>query len=124
MVRIEPAIAVVRRRLGMKEQNGPPDLRPIAHKPLTDHRPSPDFPPEAVRPPHGIHGPGRETDGPIRDLRNLLWCSIDNDTSRDLDQLTVAEKLTAGGVKVLVAIADVDAIVKAASPLDRHAGTN
>src|SRR5207245_271883 len=73
---------------------------------------------------NGIQSPARETDNSIRDLRNRLWCSIDNDTSRDLDQLTVAERLTAGGVKVLVAIADVDAIIKPASPIDRHARTN
>src|SRR6185436_6873723 len=60
----------------------------------------------------------------IRDLRTLLWCSIDNDSSRDLDQLTVAERLPAGAVKVLVAVADVDALVKTASPIDRHAETN
>ena len=58
------------------------------------------------------------------DRRHLLWCSIDNDTSRDLDQLTVAERLYGGRVKVLVAIADVDAIVKPVSPIDRHARTN
>src|SRR5260370_37096816 len=96
MVRIDAAIAVVRRRLGMKEQNGPHDLRAIAHKAMTDRGLEPDFPPEAVQQLHGIQGPGRETDGSIRDLRNLLWCSIDNDTSRDLDQLTAAQKLTAG----------------------------
>src|ERR1019366_513050 len=73
---------------------------------------------------NGIEGAARETAGAIRDLRTLLWCSIDNDSSRDLDQLTVAEKLTAGRVKILVAIADVDALVKPASPIDRHAKTN
>src|SRR5438128_777476 len=108
----------------MKEQNGPNDLRAIAHKAMTDRGLEPDFPPDAIQQVNGIQGPARETASTIRDLRNLLWCSIDNDTSRDLDQLTVAEKLTAGGVKVLVAIADVDAIVKPASPIDRHAGTN
>ncbi|MFL5341149.1 MAG: RNB domain-containing ribonuclease, partial [Gemmataceae bacterium] len=54
----------------------------------------------------------------------LLWCSIDNDSSKDLDQLSVAEQLPADGVKVLVAITDVDAVVKPASPLDRHAQVN
>src|SRR6202158_1420855 len=97
MVRLEPAIAVVRRRLGMKEQNGPHALRAIAHKAMTDRGLEPDFPPDAVQQLNDIQGPARETDRSIRDLRNLLWCSIDNDTSRDLDQLTVAEKLTAGG---------------------------
>ena len=108
----------------MKEQNDPNDLRAIAHKAMTDRGLEPDFPPDALQQVNGIQGPARETDHSIRDLRTLLWCSIDNDTSRDLDQLTVAERLTAGGVKVLVAIADVDAIVKPVSPIDRHARTN
>jgi exoribonuclease-2 len=59
-----------------------------------------------------------------RDLRDLLWCSIDNDDSLDLDQLTVAEVLDNGQVKVLVAIADVDALVKPQSAIDQHAGHN
>jgi exoribonuclease-2 len=108
----------------MKEQNGPTDLRAIAHQAMTDRGLEPDFPPDAIQQLNGIQGPARETDSSIRDLRNCLWCSIDNDTSRDLDQLTVAERLPSGGVKVLVAIADVDAIVKPASPIDRDARTN
>ena len=47
----------------------------------------------------------------IRDLRALLWCSIDNDDSRDLDQLSVAQPAAQGAVRILVAIADVDALV-------------
>ena len=57
----------------------------------------------------------------VRDLRNLLWSSIDNDTSRDLDQIEVAERLASGDVKVLVGIADVDTFVAKASPIDDHA---
>jgi exoribonuclease-2 len=57
----------------------------------------------------------------VRDLRGLLWSSIDNDTSRDLDQLEVAELLPDGTTKVLVAIADVDAYVPMDSPIDQHA---
>jgi exoribonuclease-2 len=91
---------------------------------MADRGLEPDFPPEAIRQLNGIQGPAQETGRAIRDLRTLLWCSIDNDSSRDLDQLTVAERLTAGGVKVLVAIADVDAIVKPVSPIDRHARAN
>lgn len=67
------------------------------------------------------------TEESTRDLRNLLWCSIDNDDSLDLDQLTVAESRqgeTDGAVKVLVAIADVDAVVKKRSALDDHARQN
>ena len=60
----------------------------------------------------------------IRDLTSLPWTSIDNDDSRDLDQLTVAEVLPAGSVKILVAVADVDAIVKKGSAIDDHARLN
>ena len=59
----------------------------------------------------------------LRDLRNLPWCSIDNNDSRDLDQLTVWRK-SDGGWEILVAIADVDALVKKDSVLDVHAGVN
>ena len=58
-----------------------------------------------------------------RDLRHLLWCSIDNDDSRDLDQLSVAEARGAD-TGILIAIADVDALVPRDSPADQHAGTN
>jgi VacB/RNase II family 3'-5' exoribonuclease len=108
----------------MNEQNGTTNLRAIAHKAMTDRGLEPDFPPDAIQQVNGIRGPARETDHSIRDLRHSLWCSIDNDSSRDLDQLTVAKRDTAGGVKVLIAIADVDAIVKPHSPIDRHASTN
>ncbi len=60
----------------------------------------------------------------FRDLRNLPWASIDNDDSRDLDQLTFAESLPAGKVKILVAIADVDSCVKKGSAIDLHARNN
>lgn len=59
--------------------------------------------------------------GDVRDLRNLLWSSIDNDTSRDLDQIEVAQALPGGQTKVLVGIADVDLFVGKDSPIDRHA---
>ncbi|HEV7613955.1 MAG TPA: RNB domain-containing ribonuclease [Steroidobacteraceae bacterium] len=60
----------------------------------------------------------------IHDLRTLLWASIDNDDSRDLDQLSVAVPAGGDTVKILVAIADVDAIVKIGSPIDDHARAN
>jgi exoribonuclease-2 len=63
-------------------------------------------------------------DGDVRDLRTLLWASIDNDDSRDLDQLTVAEALSDNRVRILVAIADVDALVKKGSAIDGHAEHN
>jgi len=65
--------------------------------------------------------PALAAGGEIRDLRKLLWSSIDNDTSRDLDQIEVAERLTNGDVKILVGIADVDAFIPKQSPIDQHA---
>jgi exoribonuclease-2 len=67
------------------------------------------------------HAPKIESSPNIRDLRNLLWSSIDNDTSRDLDQAEVAERLPDGETKILVAIADVDAFVPKGSAIDDHA---
>jgi len=57
----------------------------------------------------------------VRDMRNLLWSSIDNDTSRDLDQIEVADCASNGDVKVMVGIADVDAFVAKLTPIDQHA---
>jgi VacB/RNase II family 3'-5' exoribonuclease len=61
---------------------------------------------------------------PLRDLRDRLWCSIDNDDSRDLDQLTVSAPEANGTVRILIAVADVDAIVEAGSAIDAHARQN
>lgn len=83
-----------------------------------------DFSPRALSELDGIREPELQIGGPTRDLENLLWCSIDNDSSRDLDQLTVAEALPEGAVKVLVAIADVDFFVKKQSAIDEHARHN
>jgi exoribonuclease-2 len=68
-------------------------------------------------------GPDAGASG-IRDLTDLVWASIDNDDSRDLDQLTVAETATGDAVRILVAVADVDALVKAGSAIDQHARHN
>src|SRR5579859_5746911 len=100
----------------MPEKNAPLDLRAIAYRAMLERGLEPDLPPAAIQQLKEIQGPAREAEHSLRDLRQLLWCSIDNDHSMDLDQLTVAERLTAGAVKLLVAIADVDALVKTASP--------
>src|SRR4051812_26863060 len=60
----------------------------------------------------------------IRDLRQVLWSSIDNASSRDLDQIEWAEQLANGDIRVLVGIADVDAYVAKDTPIDRHAAFN
>jgi exoribonuclease-2 len=83
-----------------------------------------DFSPQALAELDGIHGAAVSKEKSTRDLRSLLWCSIDNDDSRDLDQLTVAQSLPDGTVKILVAIADVDALVKKQSIIDEHARQN
>ena len=72
----------------------------------------------------GLSGPALETDASIHDLRDRDWFSIDNDDSRDLDQLSLSESLPKGGLRVWVAVADVDALVKKGSPIDRHAQLN
>jgi exoribonuclease-2 len=99
------------------------DLQAIAKEVMMQHGFEPDFPPQvpAQLAELEAHPPQVAPDGNIRDLRNLLWSSIDNDTSRDLDQIEVAERLPDGSVKILVGIADVDAFVPKLSPIDRHA---
>ena len=71
-----------------------------------------------------IQGAAQEAGDDIRDLTHLLWSSIDNDDSLDLDQLTVIETMPDGKIKLFVAIADVDALVKKGTPIDDHARTN
>jgi exoribonuclease-2 len=99
-------------------------LRRIARRAMLERGLSPDFPPEALAELDRISGPATRTEETTRDLRNLLWCSMDNDDSRDLDQLTVAEDMGSGAIKVLVAIADVDAVVRKNSAIDGYARQN
>jgi VacB/RNase II family 3'-5' exoribonuclease len=99
-------------------------LRKIARRVMLEKGLFPDYSSEALVELEGIKGPAEPGQGSTRDLRDLLWCSIDNDDSRDLDQLTVAVALLNGAVKVLIAIADVDAVVKKRSAIDAHARQN
>ena len=85
---------------------------------------APDFPPSVLAEIGSIRGPATQTEGTFCDLRELLWCSIDNDDSLDLDQLTVARLSPGADRQVLVAIADVDALVKKNSAIDAHALLN
>jgi exoribonuclease-2 len=104
--------------------NPPVDLKSIARRAMLAHGLEPDLPPEAAAQLRAIPGPAVERGPQIRDQRALLWCSIDNDDSRDLDQLSVAELLADGAVRILVAIADVDAVIVRGAPLDAHARVN
>ena len=99
-------------------------LRALAVQSMRDRGLDPDIPPEALAQAAALETAPTTTEEPTRDLRTLRWCSIDNDDSRDLDQLSVAEAAPGGDVKVLVAIADVDAAVAKGSPVDRHAALN
>lgn len=99
-------------------------LRKIARRIMIERGLAPDFPPDVMTELAQIRGPAQGFDGVTRDLRNRIWCSIDNDDSRDLDQLNVAEALSGVAFKILVAIADVDAIVKKHSAIDDHAQKN
>jgi len=98
-------------------------LANIARRAMIERGLEPDFPPAAQQELAAIGRPAGTTAG-VRDLRDRLWASIDNDDSRDLDQLTVAEPLPDGRVRILVAIADVDALVRKGSAIDGHAARN
>jgi VacB/RNase II family 3'-5' exoribonuclease len=99
------------------------DLQAVAKDVMRQQGFEPDFPPEVqqqlaqlrANPPAIVAG------ATVRDLRNQLWSSIDNDTSRDLDQIEVAEKLPNGDVKIQVGIADLDVFVPKGSAIDQHA---
>src|SRR5947209_14559222 len=103
-----------------------PDIRAIAREAMLAAGLDPDFPPEAeaeVRADEQAGYPAAP--GPsVRDMRDLLWSSIDNRESRDLDQIEYAERLAGGGYRVLVGIADVDDFAAKGSAIDRHAAVN
>ena len=100
------------------------DLKQIARRAMLDKGLEPDFSRDALSELDRIRGAADPSGPAIRDLRALDWCSIDNDDSRDLDQLSVAERLDGERARVWVAVADVDAIVHKGSALDAHARTN
>jgi exoribonuclease-2 len=100
------------------------ELQRVARKAMLDRGLLPDFDAVALKQLDGMRGPAPTEGGAVRDLRDLLWCSIDNDDSLDLDQLSVAEDVGGGTVKILIAVADVDALVAKSTPIDRHAASN
>jgi exoribonuclease-2 len=99
-------------------------LQRIARQAMIERGLLPDFSAQALSELSGIRGAATSVEESTRDLKNLAWCSIDNDDSRDLDQLTVAEVMPEGAVKIFVAVADVEALVKNRSALDDHAKHN
>ncbi len=96
----------------------------VARQEMLQRGLEPDFPAPALAEVERLAAPEAPFEAAVRDLRDLLWCSIDNDDSRDLDQLTVAVALPDGGVTVMVAVADVSVLVASDSAVDRHAAAN
>jgi VacB/RNase II family 3'-5' exoribonuclease len=99
-------------------------LQSIARRAMLERGLLPDFSPKALAELEKIRTASTQEGGTVRDQTSLLWASIDNDDSLDLDQLTVAEALPGDKIKILVAVADVDSLVKDGSAIDEHARHN
>jgi exoribonuclease-2 len=100
------------------------DLRAAARRAMLANGFTPDAPAEVDAEVAKAADPATTAPGNVQDLRSLAWSSIDNDSSRDLDQLEVAERTSNGDVRVRVAIADVDSTVARGSATDRYAALN
>ncbi|MFC2049461.1 ribonuclease catalytic domain-containing protein, partial [Chlamydiota bacterium] len=98
-------------------------LKGLAEHIMRERGLEPAYPEEELQQLAQIRHPAQGPPG-CADLRSLMWCSIDNDSSHDLDQLTYAETLQEGKTRVWIAIADVDALVPKETPIDRHAQIN
>ena len=101
-----------------------PTLKEIADTAMRQRGLEPAFPNTAQQEAQTLQPVVVNLDASMRDLRALLWCSIDNDDSRDLDQLSVAQQDADGSLRVLIAIADVDVLVRPGSAIDAHALLN
>jgi len=99
-------------------------LTDIARRAMKERGLEPSFSERAMAEVASVAESPQTADESVRDLRSLLWCSIDNDDSRDLDQISVSETLPDGAVRVLVGIADVDVVVRDGSAVDKHAAQN
>jgi len=100
------------------------DLARIAAIVMEEKGLEPNFSKEVHEQLDAINLPAEDHDPLIQDLTHLLWCSLDNDDSKDLDQLTVSSDLGNGSHKIYIAIADVDALIKKDTPIDAHAKHN
>jgi len=122
--RITQLITIRRTPMNANDKQHRAILQSIAHQAMLDRGLLPDFLPQHSPNLDGFRYLRPIAGEPVRDLRNLLWASIDNDDSLDLDQLTVAEAVPGENIKILVAIADVDSVVKNGSAIDEHAHHN
>ena len=110
--------------MNIPASDGMSALKSAARQAMQDYGFLPDFSAEALAQLQALVQAHPEPAPGIRDLRQLLWSSIDNDDSRDLDQLSAVESLSNGAVKIFVAIADVDCLVRAGTAIDQHAEAN
>ncbi|MFI0435419.1 MAG: RNB domain-containing ribonuclease [Parachlamydiaceae bacterium] len=100
------------------------NLTELAKESLIERRLLPDFPSAALKEANQMREAAQFIPSDAKDMRHLLWFSLDNDDSRDLDQITYAEMTTSSSYKIYVAIADVDSLVKKDSPIDLYAQQN
>jgi exoribonuclease-2 len=110
--------------MNTKDQNHRVILKSIAHRAMLERGLLPDFSNQALAELGRLQSPPPINGEPVRDMRSLLWSSIDNDDSRDLDQLTLAEIVPGNNIQIMVAIADVDSFIKNGSAIDEHARHN
>lgn len=98
----------------------------MARRAMIENGFAPDMPPEVSLElqASGSEEPTAPDDSRVRDMRSVLWSSIDNHDSRDLDQVEFAERLPNGDIRLMIGIADVDAFVPKDSAIDRHAFQN
>jgi exoribonuclease II len=102
----------------------PTHLHQIAVKAMRSRGLLPAFAPQALQEAEAARHTAPERNSTILDLRHLTWFSIDNDDTRDLDQLSVAEPLASGSTRLMVAVADVDTLVRPGGAVDGHAAVN
>lgn len=108
----------------MQSTDAPIDLHARARQEMLDADFQPDIPPAVLAEVQALLQPHDQFEAPVRDLRSLLWSSIDNPESRDLDQVEVAERQPDGSIRLRVGIADVDALVPRSSLTDQYAAIN
>ncbi len=110
--------------MNINEKNHRTILRNIAHRAMLERGLLPVFSNQALAELERLQIPSPTNGQTVRDMRSLLWASIDNDDSRDLDQLTLAKPVPGDNIQIMVAIADVDTFIKDGSAIDGHARHN
>jgi exoribonuclease-2 len=99
-------------------------LRRVAEQAMLSRGLRPAFEPAVLQEVQARAAAGPDAGGDVHDLRALPWFSIDNDDTRDLDQLSCAEPLPGGASLLRVAVAEVDAMVRRGGAIDEHAAAN